>query len=37
MLKRVKFNTYQVLKAIYKRNIKIITASDTEAVIFIQR
>ncbi len=35
MLKRVKFNTYQVLKAIY--DIKVITASDTEAVILIQR
>lgn len=35
MLKRVSFEKYKVLKAIY--NVTIITANDTEAVIFIQK
>lgn len=34
MLKRVKFSAYQLLKAIYK--VTIITACDTEAVIFME-
>ena len=34
MLKRVRFIDYQILKVIH--NITIITANDTEAVIFIQ-
>ena len=35
MLKRVSFEKYKVLRAIH--NITIITANDTEAVIFIQK
>ena len=33
MIKRVKFIDYQVMKAIHK--VTIITANDTEAVIYI--
>ena len=35
MLKRVSFEKYKVLSVIH--NITIITANDTEAVIFIQK
>ncbi len=35
MLKRVSFNKYQILKLIH--NVTVITASDTEAVILIQK
>ena len=35
MLKRVNFEKYQVLRAIHK--VIVITANDTEAVIFIQK
>lgn len=35
MLKRVTYSQYQVLRKIHK--VKVITASDTEAVIFIER
>lgn len=35
MLKRVSFRKYQILRAIH--NITVITANDTEAVIFIQK
>ena len=34
MIKKVHFSTYQLLKAIYK--VTIITACDTEAVIFME-
>ena len=35
MLKRVSFEIYQMLRLIH--NITVITANDTEAVIFIQK
>ncbi len=36
MLKRVSFKQYQTLKVIYK-NIAILTANDTEAIIVIRK